>query len=110
MVHDGPAALETVVTFKPEVAFLDIGLPVIDGYELAERLRAVPELGTAPLVAITGYGQAADRQRARSAGFTEHLVKPLDYHGARARAPRARVPGAVVTAGLVNGISARAAP
>jgi CheY-like chemotaxis protein len=60
------------------VALLDIGLPVMDGYELAARLRAEMELGQLRLVAITGYGQDADKARARDAGFDEHLVKPVD--------------------------------
>jgi CheY-like chemotaxis protein/anti-sigma regulatory factor (Ser/Thr protein kinase) len=77
VVHDGPAALKAVQTFAPEVAFLDIGLPVVNGYELAKQLRAIAALAHAPLVAITGYGQPADVDRANAAGFVEHLVKPL---------------------------------
>jgi len=77
VVHDGPAALEAVQTFTPEVVFLDIGLPVIDGYELAKQLHAIANLADAPLVAITGYGQPADEARATAAGFVDHLVKPL---------------------------------
>jgi CheY-like chemotaxis protein len=60
------------------VALLDIGLPVMDGYQLAARLRAEMKLGQLRLVAITGYGQDADKARARDAGFDEHLVKPVD--------------------------------
>jgi signal transduction histidine kinase len=74
--HDGPGALKAAVETPPDIALLDIGLPVMDGYELAARLRqgaAAPKL-----VAITGYGQAADRQRTRAAGFDAHLVKPVD--------------------------------
>ena len=74
--HDGPSALRVVETFKPDVALLDIGLPVMDGYELARRLRAM--LGTVRLVALTGYGQQADRNRAFEAGFDFHMVKPVD--------------------------------
>ena len=77
VVHDGASALRAVQTFTPEVAFLDIGLPVIDGYELAKRLREVDTLANAALVAITGYGHPTDRVRATAAGFVEHLVKPL---------------------------------
>jgi signal transduction histidine kinase len=77
VVHDAPAALEVVQTFTPELAFLDIGLPVLDGYELAKQLHAIKSLNAAPLVAITGYGQPADVARANAAGFVEHLVKPL---------------------------------
>jgi CheY-like chemotaxis protein len=57
---------------------LDIGLPVMDGYELAGRLRELPTLTRARLVAVTGYGQSSDRARALAAGFHEHLVKPVD--------------------------------
>jgi signal transduction histidine kinase/CheY-like chemotaxis protein len=78
VVHDGTAALKTVEAASAHVAFLDIGLPVIDGYELAERLRALPHLKSTLLVAITGYGQAEDRERARQAGFAHHLVKPVE--------------------------------
>ena len=75
---DGPTALEAMKTFHADVAILDIGLPVMDGYELASRLRV--ELGDAlpRLIALTGYGQASDRARAKRAGFAEHLTKPVD--------------------------------
>jgi signal transduction histidine kinase/ActR/RegA family two-component response regulator len=76
-VYDAPAALRLVDEFVPTVALLDIGLPVIDGYELAARLRVlIPS--QLKLVAVTGYGQEADRDRARAAGFHAHLVKPVD--------------------------------
>jgi signal transduction histidine kinase/DNA-binding response OmpR family regulator len=75
---DGPTALELARMFRPEVAFLDIGLPVMDGYELARRLREVPGLpANLKLIAITGYGLESDRQRASAAGFAAHLVKPV---------------------------------
>lgn len=76
--HDGPSALQLAPSFGPDVAVLDIGLPAMDGYELAQHLRE--ELGerTPKLVAMTGYGQEADRARAREAGFAVHLVKPVD--------------------------------
>jgi CheY-like chemotaxis protein len=77
-VGDGPSALQLVETFVPDVAFLDIGLPAMDGYELASHLRRVPSLANKPLVAITGYAQDDDRQRALASGFDEHLAKPLD--------------------------------
>ncbi len=75
---DGPTALEVMKTFHADVAILDIGLPVMDGYELAGRLRA--ELGKElpRLIALTGYGQESDRARAREAGFAEHLTKPVE--------------------------------
>ena len=75
--HDGPDALAAVSLFRPDIAILDIGLPVMDGYELASRLRASTPTGLPRLVAVTGYGQEADRRRTRMAGFDAHLVKPL---------------------------------
>jgi CheY-like chemotaxis protein len=63
---------------KPELALLDIGLPGIDGHELGRLLRALPELDRIRLVALTGYGQASDRERSTRAGFQAHLVKPVD--------------------------------
>jgi PAS domain S-box-containing protein len=75
--HDGPAALSLIDGFVPEVALLDIGLPSMNGYELARGIREqVPRVR---LVAVTGYGQEADRVRARAAGFDAHLVKPVDF-------------------------------
>jgi two-component system CheB/CheR fusion protein len=71
-------AIAQARAFRPEVVFLDIGLPEMDGYELARRLRAIPETAKAKLLALTGYGQANDRQQALDAGFDEHLVKPFD--------------------------------
>jgi CheY-like chemotaxis protein len=75
---DGPSALQLVERFVPDIAFLDIGLPAMDGYELAGLLRQLPSLGDTPLVAITGYAQERDRQRALASGFAEHLAKPLE--------------------------------
>jgi signal transduction histidine kinase/CheY-like chemotaxis protein len=78
VVFDGPSALDAAAEFAPDVALLDLGLPVMDGFEVAQRLRALPQLGGVQLVAITGYGQEIDRQRTREAGFDEHMVKPVD--------------------------------
>jgi len=75
VAHDGPAALRMAATFEPEIALLDIGLPVMDGYELAQRLR---QQRSVHLVAVTGYGQESDRRRTAEAGFEQHLVKPID--------------------------------
>ena len=80
MAHDGATALAAVEDFRPDVALLDIGLPVMDGYELARRLRALPDLGSLRLVALSGYGQDSDRQLAKQAGFDAHLVKPVDLN------------------------------
>jgi signal transduction histidine kinase len=78
VANDGAAALEVVGTFGPEVVLLDIGLPGMDGYEVARRMRRQPALQGLLLVALTGYGQDEDRRRSREAGFNLHLVKPLD--------------------------------
>jgi PAS domain S-box-containing protein len=78
VAHDGPSALRAVQDFLPDVALVDIGLPVMDGYELARHLREVPGLERVRLVAVTGYGQDADRDRSLAAGFDLHLVKPVD--------------------------------
>ncbi len=76
--YDGPEALELAVRVQPQVALLDIGLPVMDGYELARRLRDLPALARVKLIAVTGYGQSSDRERSKAAGFDAHLVKPID--------------------------------
>jgi CheY-like chemotaxis protein len=78
VAHDGPAALAKLETFSPDVALLDIGLPLMDGYELARRIRHEPRLAQIRLVSITGYGQHSDKMRAKEAGFDVHLVKPVD--------------------------------
>jgi len=75
---DAEAALALAVSVKPELALLDIGLPGVDGHELGRRLRALPALERIQLVALTGYGQASDRERSTRAGFQAHLVKPVD--------------------------------
>lgn len=78
VVHDGAAALQAVAAFKPTVALIDIGLPVMDGYEVARHVHAMHGFEHLPLIAITGYGQESDHARVLSAGFDEHLIKPLD--------------------------------
>jgi len=75
---DGPTALHLVDVWRPEVAVLDLGLPVMDGYELARRLSLRYEPGCARLIAVSGYGQEQDRRRSADAGFVAHLVKPVD--------------------------------
>jgi CheY-like chemotaxis protein len=79
VAHDAVAALRLASEQAFDVALLDIGLPVMDGYELAGRLRQLQHLARASLIAVTGYGQAGDRQRALDSGFHEHLVKPVDF-------------------------------
>jgi signal transduction histidine kinase len=76
--HDGEAGLSAAQAFRPEVAFLDIGMPKLNGYDLAAQLRAHPVTAATTLVAVTGWGQATDLQRARDAGFDEHMVKPVE--------------------------------
>ena len=76
--HDGIEALGEAVAFRPQVVLLDIGLPGMNGYDVARRLRQSPESADAVLVAITGYGQAEDRDLALEAGFQHHLVKPVE--------------------------------
>lgn len=77
---DGPSALNVVTAFLPDVALLDIGLPVMDGHELARRLKAERETQRIRLIAVTGYGQPRDRVASTEAGFDAHLVKPVDLH------------------------------
>ncbi|VTT98761.1 multi-sensor hybrid histidine kinase : Chemotaxis protein methyltransferase CheR OS=Chondromyces apiculatus DSM 436 GN=CAP_7340 PE=4 SV=1: PAS_4: GAF_2: HisKA: HATPase_c: Response_reg [Gemmataceae bacterium] len=76
--HDGRAALTAARDLRPEVILLDIGLPGLDGYEVARRIRQNPELHSTTLIAMTGYGQDEDRRKTREAGFDHHLVKPVD--------------------------------
>jgi PAS domain S-box-containing protein len=78
VAYDGPAALEVARSFRPEVVLLDIGLPGMDGCEVARRLRGEQGLADALLVAVTGWGQESDREMSRAAGFDHHLVKPVE--------------------------------
>jgi two-component system CheB/CheR fusion protein len=84
IAHDGPEALEKTRTFHPEVILLDIGLPGMSGYEVAERLRDIPEFGSKLLIAMTGLGQENDIEQSLQAGFDHHLVKPVDPETIRA--------------------------
>jgi signal transduction histidine kinase len=77
---DGPQALAAAAEFSPEVVLLDIGLPQMDGYEVARRLREMPQTCKSLLIALTGYGQQGDRARGKAAGFDGHLLKPVDPH------------------------------
>jgi CheY-like chemotaxis protein len=78
-VYSARDALSRIGAFNPDVVLLDIGLPEIDGYELIRRLKEMPDLRGARFVALTGYGQPADKERALRAGFHLHLVKPVSY-------------------------------
>lgn len=81
VVFDGPSALALLATFRPDVALLDIGLPEMDGYDLARRIRAAAP--DTRLIAVSGYGREDDRRRSAEAGFVEHFVKPVDIAGLR---------------------------
>ncbi len=76
--HSGPDALEAVRDFRPEVVFLDIGLPGMDGYEVAQRIRAESQVERPMLIALTGWGSHDDRERSRNAGFDHHMTKPIE--------------------------------
>jgi CheY-like chemotaxis protein len=78
LAHDGPAALGKVASYQPHLVLLDIGLPGMNGYEVARQLRAQTELGDMQLVAVTGWGQEDARRRAHESGFDHHLTKPVD--------------------------------
>jgi CheY-like chemotaxis protein len=78
MVHSGQAAIETATAYLPDVIFLDIGMPGMDGYEVARAIRKNPELSKIVLAALTGWGQEEDRRRTAEAGFDHHLVKPIE--------------------------------
>ena len=78
VAFDGPTAIDAAVEFRPDVVLLDLGLPVMDGFEVAQRVRAIPGLDRVQLAAITGYGQEIDRRMTRDAGFDLHVVKPVE--------------------------------
>lgn len=78
VAHDATSAIEIAKDFAPQAALLDIGLPVIDGYELALRLRQLPNCADTLLIAVSGYTQPEDRERSKRAGFAHHLGKPVD--------------------------------
>ncbi len=95
-------ALEQAIAFEPDVILLDIGLPEIDGYEVARRVRALRKLDHVKLVALTGYGQGEDLRLAREAGFDDHLVKPVDF-GLLSRCLAGLPGGAFEPAAVLNG-------
>jgi CheY-like chemotaxis protein len=78
VVYDGAEAVDQVPHFRPDLVILDIGMPKMDGLEAARRIRATSEGKNLVLVAVTGWGQPADRERTRAAGFDAHLVKPVE--------------------------------
>jgi two-component system CheB/CheR fusion protein len=78
-VHEGPPVIDAAKSFRPDVILLDIGLPGLDGYQIARLIRQTPELSNIRLIALTGYGQQQDRERSRDAGFDNHLVKPVHF-------------------------------
>lgn len=78
-VYSAVDALQRAAAFKPDVVLLDIGLPDMDGYEVAQKMRELPGMRDIRLVAVTGYGRSDDRRRARDAGFDAHLTKPVEY-------------------------------
>jgi two-component system CheB/CheR fusion protein len=76
VAHDGVAGLQLAAATRPDLMFLDIGMPGMDGYQVARQLRKTPGLEKVILVALTGWGQQEDRRRTAEAGFDHHLVKP----------------------------------
>jgi DNA-binding response OmpR family regulator len=79
LAHGPSEALRIAIAFQPDLALLDIGLPLVDGWHLGGMLRGLPGLAGLRMIAITGYGTADDHQRSRDACFEHHLVKPIDY-------------------------------
>ena len=78
IANDGQEAVELVGTFQPDIAFLDIGMPKLNGYEAARRIRESQGKDLL-LIAVSGWGQEDDRRRSKDAGFDHHLVKPIDF-------------------------------
>ena len=78
VAHDGQTALEIYGAFHPSAVFLDLGMPDMDGFEIADRIRSRPEARDTALIALTGWGQERDRRRTEAAGFNRHLAKPAD--------------------------------
>ena len=78
MVHDGSSALAAASALHPDIVLLDIGMPLMNGYEVCRALRCQPWAVQTPIVALTGWGQEEDQRRATEAGFSHHLTKPVD--------------------------------
>src|SRR5262249_34873246 len=79
LAYDGETALEMIATYRPSIVLLDIGMPEMDGYEVARRARQLPAGQDLTLIALTGWGQDEDRRRSSDAGIDYHLVKPVDH-------------------------------
>ena len=77
--HDGVEALDAAAAFRPDFVLLDIGLPKLNGYEVARKIRGEPWGKDIALIALSGWGQDEDRRKSREAGFDGHLIKPVDY-------------------------------
>jgi CheY-like chemotaxis protein len=90
---DGPAGLRSALEIEPDIMLVDIGLPQMDGYELARRVRRSDGARQPYLIALTGYGTPEDRQRALDAGFDAHVVKPVDFEALTAVLQRVTSPG-----------------
>src|SRR5258706_8223708 len=93
VAFDGADGLAKASNLRPDVVFCDIGLPGMDGYEVARALRAAPETRSAFLIALTGYGQEDDRRRALEAGYDAHLTKPADLEALRRMLEEKPAPG-----------------
>jgi CheY-like chemotaxis protein len=91
VAYEGPSACEAAVATPPDIVLLDIGLPGMDGYEVARRLRREPSLDGMYLVALTGYGSESDRRKSVEAGFDDHLVKPVGLDALRRVLERTQV-------------------
>jgi CheY-like chemotaxis protein len=92
VAHDGAAALDAVRTELPDIAFVDIGLPGMDGYQLVRLLREQPGMAPVTLVALSGYGRDEDKERALAAGFHVHLTKPVDADRLQALVAELKLP------------------
>jgi two-component system CheB/CheR fusion protein len=91
LASDGATALAAAAEHQPDIVLLDIGLPGMDGYQVAQQLRKMPGMEKAMLIAITGYGQEQDRRLSEQAGFDHHLVKPVDLDTLQSLLARARL-------------------
>ena len=78
VVRDGQAAVDAAAACMPDIAILDLGMPGLDGWQACERIRQLPGGSSARVIALTGWGQAHDQERARAAGFDHHCTKPVD--------------------------------